>query len=60
VSPEEKDLAKLKKRFPSAHARVAADKAVDHLPPNAPMSTYTDLWIASYRKAGGKETKYKD
>lgn len=60
MSPEEKDNAKLKKRFPSAHARQAADKAVDHLPANAQMSAYIDVWIKSYRQAGGKETKYHD
>jgi hypothetical protein len=57
VSPEERDREALRKRWPSAHARVAADKAVDALPEGAPMVRYIDTWIAAYRKAGGKEPR---
>ena len=60
ASQEEKDREALRKRFPTAQARQMADKAIDHLTADAPMSTYVDLWIASYRAAGGKEKKYKD
>ena len=57
MTPEEKDREALRKRFPTAHARWAADKAVDALAPNAPMSTFVDQWLASYRKAGGREPR---
>ena len=59
MTPEEKDRDRLRRRFPSAHARWTADRTVDELPADAPMSTYVDCWIASYRAAGGKETVYK-
>lgn len=42
-------------RFPTAHAREAADKAIDALPATEPMTTYLDTWIAAYRAAGGIE-----
>lgn len=41
-------------RFPSAHARAAADLAIDALPVSAPMTTYLDTWIAAYKAAGGR------
>lgn len=60
MNPEEADALKLKKRFPTARARWEADKAVDHLPAEAPMTLYTDTWIAAYRQAGGKEKVWKE
>lgn len=57
MGPEEKDRALLIKRFPSFHARIAADRTVDTLPADAPMTLYVDTWIAAYRKAGGKEPR---
>jgi hypothetical protein len=60
VNQEEKDREKLRRRFPTLHARQAADKLVDKLPVSAPMSTYTDVWLAAYRSAGGKEKHYAD
>jgi hypothetical protein len=59
VTPEEKDREWFRHRFPSAHARYKADKAVDALPNTASMATHVDVWIAAYRAAGGKEPKYK-
>jgi hypothetical protein len=49
-----KDEEWFAKHFPTAHARDAADKAVDALDPTSPMTTYIDVWIAAYIKAGGK------
>lgn len=60
MNQEEKDRGKLRKRFPTMHARVAADKAVDRLPVDAPMTVYVDTWILEYRRAGGRETKWED
>ena len=59
MTPEEKDREWFRHRFPSAHARYAADKAVDALSNNALMRDHIDTWILSYRAAGGKEPKYK-
>ncbi len=44
-----------KRRFPTAAARAAADKAVDALNVNLPMSAFIDEWIRAYRAAGGRE-----
>lgn len=55
MTPEEKDRDRLRRRFPSAHARWAADKVVDKLPADAPMTTYLDCWLAAYKAAGGKD-----
>ena len=60
MTPEEKDREALRKRFPTAHARQAADKAVDALPVAAPMTAYLDEWLKVYRAVGGKEKKYRD
>ena len=60
MNPEEADILKLKRRFPTARARWEADKATDALPADAPMTLYTDTWIAAYRAAGGKEKVYKE
>ena len=59
-SPEDRDIMTLRKRFPTARARWAADKAVDRLDVNASMAVYIDTWVAAYRAAGGKEKEYKD
>jgi hypothetical protein len=55
VTSEDQDAKRLRKRYPTAAARFAADKAVDDLPETAPMTTHIDAWIAAYRKAGGKD-----
>jgi len=46
------------KNFPSAAAREAADKAVDAVDPKESMTTFLDVWLAAYVRAGGK-TKHK-
>ena len=42
------------RNFPSQHARVLADRAIDQLDVTLPMTTYLDVWIAAYIAAGGK------
>jgi hypothetical protein len=59
MTPEEKDREWFRRRFPSAHARWAADKAVDALPSTVSMTAHVDEWIRAYRATGGKEPKYK-
>lgn len=49
-----------KRRFPTASARAAADKAIDALDVHLPMSTFLDEWIRAYRAAGGKEPNRHD
>ena len=49
-----KDDAWFAKNFPTAHARDAADKAIDKLDVHEDMRAYIDAWIAAYIKAGGK------
>jgi hypothetical protein len=44
------------KNFPSAHARSDADKVIDKLDPNLPMTAFIDAWIAAYIAAGGRTT----
>jgi hypothetical protein len=46
------------KNFPTAHARDVADRAIDCIDPKKPMTTFLDIWLAAYIKAGGK-TKHK-
>lgn len=52
---EEKDADRLRKRFPTLRARLAADRVFDALPATATMQRGIDTWIAEYRKSGGKE-----
>ena len=52
------DAAWFAKNFPTPHAREAADKAIDKLDPNEPLTAFLDLWIQVYIQAGGK-TKLK-
>lgn len=40
-------------RFPSAHAREAADRAAEKLDASLPMTTYIDTWVRAYKAAGG-------
>jgi hypothetical protein len=47
----------LEKRFPTKRARDHADQAIDALPASLSMSTYMDVWLASYRAAGGVEKR---
>ncbi len=42
-----------RKHFPTVSARAAADKAIDALSVDLPMSAYIDAWIAAYKAAGG-------
>lgn len=60
MNPEERDIDKLRKRFPSARARWAADEASDKVPETAPIHVLIDTWIAAYRAAGGKEKVYEE
>ena len=48
------DAAWFAKHFPTTHARDAADRAVAALDAHLPMTTFLDVWIAAYIKAGGK------
>ena len=57
MTPEESDLKRLRRRFPTAHARAVADRAVDELPGSAPMTAHIDAWIAAYLAAGGRAGK---
>ena len=56
----ETDARAMKARFPTARARAAADKAVDELPLTAPMTKFVDVWLATYRAAGGLEPQYRE
>ena len=58
MSKKQDDAAWFAKHFPTAHARDAADKAIDPLDTKEPMSKFLDVWIAAYLAAGGK-TPYK-
>lgn len=49
----------VEQRWPTRHARDAADKAIDALPETAPMTEYIDVWLAAYRSAGGIEKRPK-
>lgn len=51
------DAAWVEQNFPTAIARGAADKAIDLLGVDAPMSAYLDTWVIAYREAGGKTPK---
>lgn len=42
-------------RFPTKKARAIADKAIDDMSNNDPMTAYIDAWIAIYKAAGGIE-----
>ena len=44
----------MNQHFPSQHARMKADEAIDQLNVSEPMSRYLDVWIAAYIRAGGK------
>lgn len=44
----------MNRMFPDARARDVADKTIDALPVEAPMSLYLDTWIAAYIATGGK------
>jgi len=46
--------------FPTAHARAAADKAIDDIDPALPMTAFLDAWIAAYLAAGGKTALVPD
>ena len=51
----EKEQARwMARNFPSQHARMKADEAVDQLDVSEPMTRYLDVWIAAYIRAGGK------
>lgn len=43
-----------REHFPNVSACNAADRAIDKLPIDAPMSVYLDTWVTAYLKAGGK------
>ena len=45
----------MRKRFPSADARRAADEAIDKIGVHCPMAEFIDVWIAAYEKAAGKK-----
>ncbi len=45
----------VEQRFPTKHARDAADKAIDDLDVHEPMHVYLDTWIRVYRESGGLE-----
>lgn len=40
-------------RYPTQRAREVADRAIDDLPEDAPMTTYIDTWLEAYARAGG-------
>lgn len=44
------------KHFPNKQAREAADLVIDELNVNFSMSSFIDVWIAAYVKAGGQTT----
>ena len=48
------------KNFPTAHARTAADRAIDSLDPTLPMTTFLDEWVKAYAAAGGRRKAYRD
>lgn len=60
MSLEYADRRALQKRFPSARARLIADRTVDALDPNSPMMVYIDVWLAAYRAAAGREPKVSE
>ena len=47
----------VEERFPTKMARDEADKAIDVLPVDEPMTVYIDVWLATYRAAGGIERR---
>lgn len=47
----------VEERFPTKRARDEADKAIDALSVEEPMTVYIDVWLATYRAAGGIERK---
>ena len=47
----------VEERFPTKKARDAADETIDVLPVDEPMTTYLDVWLETYRAAGGIERK---
>jgi hypothetical protein len=57
---ERKEQQWWRDHFPTPEARAAADKTVDELPPDRPMSTFIDTWVAAYDRAGGVRPKPKD
>lgn len=46
---------KVEERFLTKRARDEADKAIDALSVEEPMTVYIDVWLAAYRAAGGIE-----
>jgi hypothetical protein len=43
-----------REHFPTPGARDAADKTIDELSIELPMSKFIDTWIEAYVAAGGK------
>jgi hypothetical protein len=54
-----KKLQMVADRFPSSFARERADAAIDKLSEDEPMSKYIDVWLETYRKSGGTESRPK-
>jgi hypothetical protein len=48
------DVRWFHQHFPSKFARDRADEAIDQLDPSEPMTTFLDVWLVAYKKAGGK------
>ncbi len=47
----------VEQRYLTKRARELADAAIDALPETEPMTTYIDVWLETYRAAGGLEKK---
>jgi len=50
-------MRSVEQRFPTRRARDLADAAIDALCPTAPMTEYIDVWLATYKAAGGVEKR---
>jgi len=48
----------VEQRYPTRAAREVADRAIDDLPENVPMTAYIDTWLAAYTAAGGLERRH--
>lgn len=50
----------VEQRYPTRRARDFADAEIEKLAEDDPMWKYIDVWLASYRVAGGIEKRSVD